>query len=84
MAEHKSVGTLDAYLKKHNVTRYQLGKMTGVRASVWQTLNDRPFRKWKIEQLQILANAFDDDPSETLKELAYIENNIIERNNEIR
>lgn len=78
MTEHKSVGTLDAYLEKHGVTRYQLGKMTGVRASVWQTLNDRPFRKWKIEQLQILANTFNDDPSELLKELVHIEKDVME------
>ncbi|WP_225047399.1 helix-turn-helix domain-containing protein [Lacticaseibacillus kribbianus] len=71
MAE--DTNTLDTYLSAHGLTRYQLAKQTGISASVWQTVNNKPFSKWKVSQVQALAEALGLASSTVMRDLEKIE-----------
>ena len=60
---------LDTYLQAHELTRYQLAQNSGISATTWQSVNDRPLDRWTVKQIRALATCTGRAASTVLKEL---------------
>ncbi|WP_179395068.1 hypothetical protein [Lacticaseibacillus absianus] len=69
----RSAGLLDAYLDKFELTRYKLEKATGINASTWQNVNEKPLSQWKVGQVQTLADTVGKSTRVVMSELEKME-----------
>lgn len=65
---------LDKYLEQHDMTRYQLAKESGIRATTWQSVNDRELNRWTVKQVRALAACMGRAASTVLSELEELDN----------
>ncbi|MBC2268372.1 anti-CRISPR protein AcrIIA1 [Listeria sp. FSL L7-0083] len=70
-----SIKLLDEFLKKHNLTRYQLSKLTGISQNTLKDQNEKALNKYTVSLLRGLALATGLSDSNVLFELANIEKN---------
>lgn len=60
---------LDKWLEDQNLTRYQLARASGISATTWQHVNERPLDRWTVKQIRALATCTGRAASTVLKEL---------------
>lgn len=60
---------IDDFLKQFNLTRYQVAKISGVRASTLAMANDKPINSLSVRVLQALAMATGKTPGQVLDDL---------------
>lgn len=68
---------IDDFLKQFNLTRYQVAKISGVRATTLAMANDKPINSLSVRVLQALAMATGLTPGEVLDKLIKQEGNPI-------
>ena len=69
------MNTLDEYLRRHELTRYKLAQTSGISATTWVAVNDKPLNRWTVKQVQAIADASERTAPDTLKELQEIDKN---------
>ncbi|MBC1378025.1 anti-CRISPR protein AcrIIA1 [Listeria innocua] len=70
-----SLKLLDEFLKTHNLTRYQLSKLTGISQNTLKDQNEKALNKYTVSLLRGLALVTGLSDSNVLFELASIEKN---------
>lgn len=60
---------IDNFLKQFNLTRYQVAKISGVRATTLAMANDKPINSLSVRVLQALAMATGKTPGQVLDAL---------------
>lgn len=68
---------IDEFLKKYNLTRYQVAKISGVTASTLQTATENEVNKMTVKTLQALAMATGLTAGQVLDELIALNGNTI-------
>lgn len=70
-----SIKLLDEFLKKHNKTRYQLSKLTGISQNTLKDQNEKSLNKYTVSILRALALITGMPISDVLFELEDLEKN---------
>ncbi|EAG4505939.1 hypothetical protein CBM20_14530 [Listeria monocytogenes] len=70
-----SLKLLDEFLKTHNLTRYQLSKLTGISQNTLKDQNEKPLNKYSVSILRALALITEQQVTDVFTELAEIEKN---------
>ncbi|MBC2267661.1 anti-CRISPR protein AcrIIA1 [Listeria sp. FSL L7-0083] len=68
-----AIKLLDEFLKTHNLTRYQLSKLTGISQNTLKDQNEKALNKYTVSLLRGLALVTGLSDSDVLFELAEIE-----------
>ena len=64
---------LDNYLSKHNVTRYQLEQVSGIRQSTWNNAKDKSITSYSVRLIMGIANTIGKSSGQVLDELIQLE-----------
>ncbi|EAG5771841.1 anti-CRISPR protein AcrIIA1, partial [Listeria monocytogenes] len=70
-----TIKLLDEFLKKHDLTRYQLSKLTGISQNTLKDQNEKPLNKYTVSILRSLSLISGLSVSDVLFELEDIEKN---------
>ncbi|EGS3236548.1 helix-turn-helix domain-containing protein [Listeria monocytogenes] len=68
-----NIKLLDGFLKKHNKTRYQLSKLTGISQNTLNDYNKKELNKYSVSFLRSLSFVTGEDVTDVLIELAELE-----------
>ncbi|EAC5612222.1 hypothetical protein B5530_14730 [Listeria monocytogenes] len=68
-----TIKLLDEFLKKHDLTRYQLSKLTGISQNTLKDQNEKPLNKYTVSFLRSLSFVTGEDVTDVLIELAELE-----------
>lgn len=64
---------LDKYLSAHNITRYQLELVSGIRQSTWNNAKDKSITSYSVRLIMAIANAIGKSSGQVLDELIRLE-----------
>ncbi|MCD1708222.1 anti-CRISPR protein AcrIIA1 [Listeria monocytogenes] len=70
-----TIKLLDEFLKKHDLTRYQLSKLTGISQNTLKDQNEKPLNKYTVSILRSLSLISGLSVSDVFIELAELEKN---------
>lgn len=70
-----TIKLLDEFLKKHNLTRYQLSKLAGISQNTLKDQNEKVLNKYTVSFLRSLALVTGQQVADILIELAELEKN---------
>lgn len=70
------MGLLDEYLKRNDLNRSQLWKLTGIRDTTWASANQRDLERFTVKHIIALAEALNKTPANVLDELIQLEQEI--------
>ncbi|EBI2485728.1 hypothetical protein FLF78_10015 [Listeria monocytogenes] len=68
-----AIKLLDEFLKKHNKTRYQLSKLTGISQNTLKDQNEKSLNKYTVSILRALALVTGRQVTDVFNELAELE-----------
>ncbi|HAC0646117.1 TPA_asm: anti-CRISPR protein AcrIIA1 [Listeria monocytogenes] len=71
-----TIKLLDEFLKKHDLTRYQLSKLTGISQNTLKDQNEKTLNKYTVSILRALALIAGMPASDVLLELEQLEKNM--------
>ncbi|EAE6661921.1 anti-CRISPR protein AcrIIA1 [Listeria monocytogenes] len=71
-----AIKLLDEFLKKHDLTRYQLSKLTGISQNTLKDQNEKTLNKYTVSILRALALIAGMPASDVLLELEQLEKNV--------
>lgn len=69
---------LEVYLKKHNTNLNQMSIISGLPKSTVRNINNKPFDKWTVNQIDAVSKTVNKDKFKVLSELENLKNNSAE------
>lgn len=64
---------LDKYLSAHDLTRYQLEQVSGIRQSTWNNVKEKSITSYSVRLIMAIANAIGKSSGQVLDELIQLE-----------
>ena len=67
---------LDKWLEDQSLTRYQLARASGISATTWQHVKERPLDRWTVKQIRAIAKCTGIAPATVLRELETLDKHV--------